>query len=88
MSQDNDIMARFEQESHSFVIRLWREHQENENAAYVWRGWVKHVQSNRRYYFTDGERLQRILHNYLIQIPDLQQIFEKVVPYSPEKIHD
>lgn len=76
MSQDDGIMAHFEQETHSFVIRLWQEQQQEETAA-VWRGWVEHVQSGRRHYFHDVQGLYTAVGHYIKCVPDLETLFTK-----------
>lgn len=67
-------MVRFDQESHSFVIRLWQERQMRAETAVVWRGWIEHVQSGKRHYFNDPQRLQAILSTYLAQLPQLASL--------------
>lgn len=68
-------MVRFDQESHSFVIRLWQERQARSNAAVVWRGWIKHVQSGRRHYFQNATALHQFVAAYLGEEADLTSLF-------------
>lgn len=77
MSQKDGIMAQFEQEAHSFVIRLWPEYQEQETAV-LWRGWVEHVQSGQRHYFQDVQGLHTAVGHYLSCVPDLQQVLSSL----------
>lgn len=65
-------MARFEHESHSFVIRLW---QESHPDGQIWRGWIEHVPSRQRHYFQNQQTLNEIFSNYLTEVPDLEKIF-------------
>lgn len=74
MDEEPDAMAFFEQEAHSFVIRLWQE--ERGAVARCWRGWIEHVQSGRRHYFQNQQALNNIFTDYLEQIPDLQTLFQ------------
>lgn len=71
-------MARFEQETHSFVIRLWRENRDLSGATAVWRGWVEYIPTGQRHYFQDTKRLYDIVFNYLGQSPDLATLFSKL----------
>jgi hypothetical protein len=75
VEQEPEAMAFFEQEAHSFVMRLW---QEQHGATYGWRGWIEHVQSGKRHYFQDHQALQSIFNTYLEQIPDLQTLFQNM----------
>lgn len=43
-------MKSFEDNTHSFVVRVWLEPREIEGAAPVWRGVIEHVQSGKRRY--------------------------------------
>jgi hypothetical protein len=78
LDQNEGIMARFEQETHSFVIRLWRENRELPGATAVWRGWVEHIPTGQRHYFQDSKRLYDIVFDYLGQSPDLTALFTKL----------
>jgi hypothetical protein len=71
-------VAFFEQESHSFVIRLWREEDGSLQATHEWRGWVEHVQSQQRYHFRGQRNLYEIMSTYLGDAPDLNQILTAV----------
>lgn len=71
-------MARFEQESHSFVVRLWREYQAQSDGDLVWRGWVEHVQSGERYYFQNMKDLHTAVSHYIKQIPNLETVFSSI----------
>ncbi len=75
------IMAKFEKEAHSFLIRLWRENHLDAGSG-DWRGWIDHVQSGQRHYFQDTSEIGHIVGRYLSQIPDLDDIFK---PIKPEK---
>jgi hypothetical protein len=80
---DNEgFMARFEQEAHSFLIRVWHENRPSETEMGEWRGWIDHVQSGQRHYFRDTREISSIVGQYLNQIPDLDEIFR---PIQPEK---
>ena len=71
------IMAHFEKEAHSFLIRLWRETHLIEEID-EWRGWIDHVQSGQRHYFQDTSEIGHIVGHYLSQIPDLDDIFKPI----------
>ena len=78
LSQHDGIMARFDHESHSFVIRLWQEHQEHPDAPLIWRGWVEHVQSGMRHYFQSVAALNDIVFDYLGKEPELNPLFSNL----------
>jgi hypothetical protein len=74
--QDEGIMTFFEAEAHSFVVRLWREHQDEAAAPAEWRGWIDHVQSGQRHYFREITDLSRIVARYVNVAVDLEdQLF-------------
>ncbi len=71
MNQEYGIMTRFEQDAHSFVIRVWQENQEDATEKVVWRGWVEYVPTGQRHYFQEPENLCKIMSIYLDKLPDL-----------------
>jgi hypothetical protein len=81
------IMAHFEKEAHSFLIRLWREHHLTEDPS-EWRGWIDHVQSGQRHYFRDTHEIGNIVGHYLTQIPDLDDIFKPIQPETKDTRDD
>jgi hypothetical protein len=66
--QEWDIMTRFDQEAHSFVIRLWRENREDNKVEAEWRGWIEHVQSGQRCYFRNITEINQIVATYLNEL--------------------
>lgn len=62
---ETQIMAEFEQHAHSFVVRIWQEQQEGRPAGENWRGWVKHVQTERLHYFAKVAEIDTIINHYL-----------------------
>lgn len=77
MNQNEGIMARFEQEAHSFVIRVWQENREGVVDTAVWRGWVDHIPTGQRHYFQEVEHLVEIMTVYLEEKPELQTLLAK-----------
>ncbi len=74
-----EMMSLFEAESHSFVLRLWREHGATSEAAPEWRGWVEHVQTGQRYYFRDFTDIKRIVAECLDEPHEAaDQLFEPI----------
>jgi hypothetical protein len=57
------LMSQFEKEAHSFVIRMWRENQQE--GAGEWRGWIEHTQSRQRTYFRKTAEISPIVSRYL-----------------------
>lgn len=50
-------MAAFEENTHVFIVRIWREPREIEGQAPEWRGVVEHVPSGERRYLKDLEEI-------------------------------
>jgi hypothetical protein len=42
-----------EDDTHSFVVRIWHEAVDQEGKPTAWRGYVDHIASGKRHYFTD-----------------------------------
>ncbi len=61
-------MKLFCEDTHSFVLRCWREPRELEEAEPVWRGEVEHVPTGKRIYFKNFEELKGFLASYLPEI--------------------
>jgi len=74
--QSRAIMARFEREGHSFVIRLWRENHEEDEAMVEWRGWIDHVQSGERRYFRDLSQISLFIERCLNDTANSDKAFE------------
>lgn len=69
MDQSNrDMMARFEREAHSFVIRIWRENRDILGEKAEWRGWIVHTQSGQRYYFREIGEIDEIVAGFLSSV--------------------
>lgn len=73
MNQNPDIgfksIDKFE--THSFVIRIWKENRANPNNAAIWRGWIRHVQTDQKQYFQSSQKISQIVGEYLLQDRDL-----------------
>ncbi len=80
--QDTGVMSQFEKEAHSFVIRIWKENRDDGTApapdAPIWRGWIRHVQSDHQYYFTDTAEISRIVARYTTHDAELDNLFEPI----------
>jgi hypothetical protein len=61
-------MKSFCEDTHSFILRCWREPRELKEAAPVWRGEVEHVPTGKRIYFKNFEELKQFLTSYLPEI--------------------
>ena len=62
---DSDLITAIEEESHSFVIRLWSEPRDKVQSAAEWRGWVQHVENGERRYFRDLADIGLIVASHL-----------------------
>ena len=76
--QNQILMSRFEKEGHSFLIRIWKENQDNPMQAATWRGWVQHIQSDQKRYFQSTTDIADIINGYLNHDPAYDQVFEPV----------
>ena len=70
MKKKRPIMKHFDAEGHSFVVRLWREHDDEARAADDWRGWIDHVASGERRYFRTFEDISLFIAACLSQPPE------------------
>jgi hypothetical protein len=52
---------------HSFVVRLWLEPREIENAAPVWRGVIEHVTTGKRLYMNNLDQIKAFIASYLAE---------------------
>jgi hypothetical protein len=66
---DGDLITSIEEETHSFVIRLWSEPRDEVRSTSEWRGWVQHVQDGERHYFRDLAEIGHIVASHLSHPP-------------------
>jgi hypothetical protein len=60
--ESGSMMVGFDQEAHSFVIRIWKE---PAGTRSEWRGWINHVQSGQCHHFRDSSAISPIVADYL-----------------------
>jgi len=60
-------MSSFEVNTQVFVIRIWREPSEMEDAQPQWRAMIEHVSSQQRAYTDDLDKVMDIVKSYLDQ---------------------
>lgn len=58
-------MPSFEEDTHVFILRIWREGREIEGAEPVWRGVIEHVPSGERRYLGDLDEIPPFIRPYL-----------------------
>lgn len=58
-------MASFEENTHVFIIRIWLERREIEDAGPQWRGVIEHVFSKQRRYVQDPDDITAFILPYL-----------------------
>ena len=58
-------MVSLDNNSHSFIVRLWRESREIEDAISEWRGMIEHVESGERIYLRDLNTIVYFIAKYL-----------------------
>lgn len=64
MTNSIDELMSFDQDAHSFVIRIWRE-PSNEKTAGIVRGWIEHAQSKERQYFQDVDSIVEFVAHHV-----------------------
>jgi hypothetical protein len=52
-----------EQRDGSFIVRIWWEHGDGEEATGHWRGWVQHVRNGSHVYFASLRDLTDFIQN-------------------------
>jgi hypothetical protein len=60
-------MAWFEDDTHVFILRIWRERREIEGAPAVWRGLIEHVPSGDQRYFCDLDDVPECVRPYIAE---------------------
>jgi uncharacterized protein YeaO (DUF488 family) len=58
-------MALLETGTQVFIVRVWPEAREIEDAPVAWRGVIEHVPTNQRRYFTDLSDVNAFIGSYL-----------------------
>jgi len=66
---NGDLLTSIEEETHSFVIRLWSEPRDGAESTAEWRGWVQHVENGERHYFRDLTEIGHIVASHLSEKP-------------------
>jgi hypothetical protein len=61
-------MTSFEQDTHVFIVRIWREPREIEEAQAEWRGVVEHIPTGQRRYFKDMDEIKHFVQPYLLEL--------------------
>ncbi|MCB0108207.1 MAG: hypothetical protein KDE53_19940 [Caldilineaceae bacterium] len=58
----------YELNTHSFVLRIWREDDQPATGIGKWRGHITHVQSGKRRYFQRVCEVVRFISSYLLKV--------------------
>lgn len=58
-------MTRFEDNTHVFIVRIWLERREIEDASPEWRGFIKHLPSGEHRYLKDLQDIVDSVAPYL-----------------------
>lgn len=61
-------MPLFEEHTHVFIVRIWREPREIEGAAPEWRGVIEHVPDGKRHYLKNLAEITTFIAPYLKQM--------------------
>ncbi|UXY14500.1 hypothetical protein N8I74_14405 [Chitiniphilus purpureus] len=80
-------MTLLEDQSASFIVRIWREHGETDNAPAEWRGSIEHVQTGQRGFFRELRAIERFMAPLLQQIgiDSTQRFWEAMSPEMPQE---
>ncbi|GAA5785139.1 hypothetical protein GCM10007860_30600 [Chitiniphilus shinanonensis] len=75
-------MSLLEDQTASFIVRVWRERGEYETGPGEWRGSIEHVQSGRKGFFRDLGSMERFMAPLLqeIGIDASQRFWEQISP--------
>ncbi|MCA9874454.1 MAG: hypothetical protein H6659_14835 [Ardenticatenaceae bacterium] len=65
LSEQPTLPPNTPQNSHTFVIRIWLEDDESDEAAAFWRGHITHVLDQRRRFFQDLQGIKQFIAPYL-----------------------
>jgi hypothetical protein len=60
-------MKSFEESTHAFIVRIWLEPREIEDAAPEWRGVIQHTSSGERRSFNGLHEIEEFISPYLIR---------------------
>jgi hypothetical protein len=58
-------VTTFDEANPVFVVRIWREPREIEQAPVIWRGVVEHISSGSKLYFENLEEIIRFIEPYV-----------------------
>lgn len=54
--------------THAFIVRIWIEHRESQNAEPIWRGVIQYVKADKRFYFNDLDQMKQHFSQYLEEL--------------------
>ncbi|HSC78921.1 MAG TPA: hypothetical protein VLC08_01080 [Chitinolyticbacter sp.] len=80
-------MTLLEDQSASFIVRIWRERGETEDGPGEWRGSIEHVQTGKRSFFRELRAIERFMAPLLqeIGIDSAQRFWEQMSPEMLEQ---
>jgi hypothetical protein len=82
-------MSLLEDNTASFVVRIWREKGEYPNSAPEWRGMIEHVETGQSTFFRDFTAMLDFMHPYLecYGIDPSERFWERLESWTsaPEK---
>ena len=84
-------MDLFENDTHSFVVKISVEEEPEEMGKQLWQGEITHVSTGSQYLFTQWEKMEGFLRSYLKGTklsPKPQFVWNKERPYSPTQYLD
>ncbi|WP_169307265.1 hypothetical protein [Chitiniphilus eburneus] len=75
-------MSLLEDQTASFIVRVWRERGEYEAGPGEWRGSIEHVQSGKKGFFRDLASMERFMAPLLqeIGVDASQRFWEQISP--------
>lgn len=77
-------MSQFEANAQSFIVRLWREHDDSTDQTPQWRGHIDHVQSGNRRYFQELSAISQIISEFTAEDANIGSLFEPIRPDQKE----
>ena len=61
----DDCIVLLEDNATAYIVRVWLEHREVEDAPVTWRGSIEHIASGKIKYLTDLDEIARFIQPFL-----------------------
>lgn len=75
-------MDYFEESDHAFIIRIWKENREIQDASPTWRGVIEHVPTGKRRYLRNLGHIIAFLSPYFNEMGLRMGVFWRLVVWA------